>query len=888
MTLKSKFKFFIVGLVGFLCSSTFLFYHYRSAWIDLLEVVQVVHRIERIAVDLRAAVIENAPNPKLQGIFQQLPELTRRMRTKHLSLEEEDTLINIELSFLRLIRVMNKSLHGEVLSKPLMLQIDNEMVKVSRAISQLESLARARIGNNQIVTERIFLLIIAGSVIVCLVGFLFVKRYVVSPILALRNQVEKVKEGELENINSQQKNDEIGVLHGFIFSTIANLKAQADKIRENQVSLEANLRREMKVMEREARYRAVIDDQTELICRFRTNGSLSFVNEAFCSYFACKTDEIFGRNFKELMLVEDRAILTDNLAALSNAEPSRSVDLRLHPSGKEVCWVRWTVRAIFDSAELLVEYQAVGNDITEMKRAQEYLVENSKFLRTVIDCLKHPFYVIDANDYTVKLANKAAGFGLLEGASTCYSLTHDRSAPCDSLEHPCSIEQIKRTKRQAVMEHIHYDQNGQARNFEIHAHPIYNKEGQLSQVIEYSLDITERKKAEQALIEAKKAAEKANHAKGEFLANTSHEIRTPMNGILGMTNLALEMEMPDNLRSHLQLVKVSAERLLTVLNDILDFSKIEANMLELEQVGLSLRDTVDEATRTLTYQAEERGIELECFVKDELPDALIGDPVRLQQVLINLVGNGIKFTKEGGVYVTVEPVYVAEKEVKVRFVIRDTGEGISKGKKAKIFNAFCQGDSSVSRRHGGTGLGLAISSQLAELMGGKLWLDNNVDQGSIFYFTARFHRDLDERKSVSLKRAGRQVLAVRDDVRLLLAEDDFVNRTLAEQIVRQRGWRITSVENGQQALDILEKETFDLILMDIQMPELDGLAATRLIRAREEKTGQHVPVVAMTAHAVKGYRQKCISYGMDDYITKPLLPDAFFSVVEKWLPKKEQ
>ena len=542
-------------------------------------------------------------------------------------------------------------------------------------------------------------------------------------------------------------------------------------------------------------------------------------------------------------------------------------------------------------------FATVMRDVTERKQFEQRLATNEQLLRTILDVLPQRVFW---KDRTGRYLGCNRVFLEDSGVHDIVGLT-DNELPWspDQTRHFQECDQRVIAHNSPELEIIETLRNAAGSDTWLLTNkmPLHDAHGAVIGMIGTFQDITHLKRNESELREAKEAAEAANRAKSEFLANMSHEIRTPMNGIIGLTGLALDTVLDDEQRQYLDGVMLSGESLLNLINSILDFSKIEAGKMELERVDFELRETLGNAMKTLALRAHEKQLELLFEVLPDVPDSLIGDASRLANVIMNLVGNALKFTEQGEISVLVELDEEANDSVCLRFTVSDTGIGIPPDKQVKLFQPFMQADTSTTRKYGGTGLGLVICQKFVELMGGRIWLESEVGHGSQFRFTARFGmRTTPMEKPTKLlpsELEGLRVLVVDDNptnrriltesdarpLHILVAEDNSLNQLLAKRTLEKAGHSVTVANNGREAVAAVNRERFDLVLMDVQMPVMDGFQATTQIRQQELGSGRHQQIVAMTAHALKGDRERCLEAGMDGYVSKPIRNSELFSAI---------
>jgi PAS domain S-box-containing protein len=653
----------------------------------------------------------------------------------------------------------------------------------------------------------------------------------------------------------------------------------------------------------------------DMLCIAGFDGYFKRLNPAFERILGYSLEELLAQPFLEFVHEDDRETTQAVMKRLLSGDNIVSFENRYRCKDGSYRWMLWTATPFLEQQRIY----AAARDITERKAMEETLARERNLLRTLMDNLPDHIFVKDTASRFLT-ANAATLRSL--GASTLEEVLG--KTDFDFLR-PEVAEQFFRDEQEVCRsgrpllnrEELLIDHAGQHRWLLTTKAPLRDHTGAVIGLVGMSHDISDRKRMEEQWRQAKEAAEIANRAKSEFLARMSHEIRTPMNGILGMTELALDTDLTAEQREYLQMVKASADGLLTIINDILDFSKIEAGKLQLTPAPFALRDSLNDMLRPLAVRACQKGLQFTWHVGTDVPDRLLGDLGRLRQVLVNLVSNAIKFTETGEIKVAVrmhntecciqkekqdeDPSLVHSGTCVLHFEVTDSGIGVPPEKQRIIFEPFEQVEGGANRRYSGTGLGLTIASQLVALMGGKLEVESPVSgalmppraPGSRFHFTARFVLASEAGASGTEGSADTPSAKpsqtppgapVERPLRVLLAEDNIVNQRLAVRILEKRGYSVRVACNGKEAVDLLEHEPFDLVLMDLEMPYVSGFEATAVIREREKQTGRRIPILALTAHAMKGDRERCLAAGMDGYVAKPVQAHELYQAIAELVP----
>ncbi len=886
---------------------------------------------------------------------------------------------------------------------------------------------------------RRWLLLAEGLLLVGGVGIAYVlSRRLTRPILELAGKARALAEGHHEARADIQTDDELGLLANS-FNQMADRLAQSYARLEQRVAqrtaalVHTNEELEREVAERkrfeqtlrdtEALYHSLVESLPLNIFRKDLQGRLQFANRRFCETVGRPLGALYGKTDFDMFPRElAEKYRRDDIRVAETGEVLEVIERHRRPDG-HLIYVQVLKAPLSDADGRTVGVQGMFWDVTARKEAEAALEQERYLLHALMDHLPHNIYFKDRESRFMRINRAMARYvGLADPREAIgktdfdfFAEEHARQAREDELE-------VMRSGRGMIdKEEKETWSDGTVTWVSTTKLPLLDERGNVIGTFGISRDVTEARRSAEALKAAKEAAESANRAKSVFLANVSHEIRTPMNAILGMTELVLASDLSEEQQEFLGVVRESGENLLSVINDILDFSKIEAGKLDLEQLVFDPREMLGDTMRSLAVRAHTLGLELACQIHPEVPGLLLGDRTRLRQIIVNLVGNAIKFTEQGEVVLEVAQESVSDDGVVLQFTVSDTGIGIPEDKRAAIFGMFEQADPTTTRRFGGTGLGLAICARLTDLMGGHIWVESEVGQGSRFHFTAQFQTVSNASEPLKIGEpdavVGIRVLAVDDnttnrrileqilsnwDMRpasassaadalvllhhaqeegdpfrlvlsdvqmptadgfalaeqikhspdlastvimmltssdqqdeikrcerlgiasyirkpvkqselfdaimlaigaadvveeepavqraaaavqrplaILLAEDSLVNQKLALALLKRQGHRVVVANNGKEAAATAATQAFDAILMDVQMPEMDGFEATAAIRLHERQTGRRVPIVAMTAHALKGDRERCLASGMDDYVSKPIRAERLFHALAR-------
>ncbi|NPA95668.1 MAG: PAS domain S-box protein [Thermodesulfobacteria bacterium] len=652
-----------------------------------------------------------------------------------------------------------------------------------------------------------------------------------------------------------------------------------------------DIRKGLKDAERIRLLETAVEQSGSCIVITDDQGHVQYVNPAFTAVTGYKAEEVLGQNPRFLKSgFHDEEFYRQMWETLTSGKVWHGRLCNKDKNGN-IFWEDATIAPVQDEDGNITHYIAIKNDVTKLVKLEEKLNHKVEELEGIMEYAGVGIALIKNRKFLSLNGRLAEIIGLpkedIVGASTRLLFSSD-----EEYESFGKIFYPALMRGESVFYELEWKgRGGEKRWFQITATAINPGPIEEMKTVWVGNDITQLKMLQLALAEAKEKAEAANRAKSAFLANMSHEIRTPLNGVIGMLSLLSTTRLDEQQREYVQVAHSSAEALLFLINDILDISKIEAGRMEFDMVDFNLANLLEEFSRSFAMAAKKKGLEYEMKLDDNVPVCLKADPGRLRQVLLNLTGNALKFTEKGKVEVSVQLVEDLGDRVIIKFLVKDTGIGIPRDKMDLLFKKFSQVDASISRRFGGTGLGLAISKKLVEKMGGKIGVESEDGKGSIFWFTVNLEKGDPDSEGCSKAvddeefRLGGLPENIRLKGRVLVVEDNPVNQQVVVGLLRKLGLRAEAVNNGKEALEVLEMIPYDLVLMDIQMPVMDGLSASKAIRDPASKVlNREIPIVALTAHAFKEEVAKCIKAGMNDYLTKPIDNHRLVTVLKKWLP----
>lgn len=614
-------------------------------------------------------------------------------------------------------------------------------------------------------------------------------------------------------------------------------------------------------------------DQHAIVSITDTAGTILYANDRFCDISGYARDELLGRNHRIINSgTHPTEMFRDMWQTISLGHVWRGEVCNRARSGN-LYWVNATIVPLLNASGEPERHIAIRTDITDRKRIEAQLSEQLHLVEELIEAIPLPVYLKDSTGRYVRLNRAFERFFRISREELIGRTLNDLLPPEDTALHTEKDAELFASKGMQSYEAAVHSKDGLIHNTVYRKAVLTRSDGSVSGLLGVIVDITERKRAEVEVLRAKEAAEAASRAKSDFLANMSHEIRTPMNGVIGMTDLALETALTSEQREYLTIAKSSAESLLTIINDILDFSKIEAGKLLVEEISFDLYRLIAEVLKPLALRAHEKGIELLSEILQDVPRYVKGDPSRIRQVLVNLVGNAIKFTDNGEIALRTELLQLQDGHAIIHFAVRDTGIGIAPDKQDLIFDAFSQEDTSTTRKYGGTGLGLSICRRLVELMGGRIWLHSQIGEGSTFHFSVQL--ELSEQAKSS---QGTHVNLI--GRRILVVDDNATNRRILSSMLSLLKTVPRDVNSAQAALALMQEgnSDFDCILLDAQMPQMDGYELARRLHAAYK----HLPPMLMlSSGALRGDAQRCQEAGIAGFFSKPISLDELQAALER-------